>query len=181
MISQISGAHSHDVGKDRDPTPVAGVHVGVVLHQQIDHLGSVRQCAVQTVQRRPAVFIACVRQAWIVRQQHANPVGSIAADRVMDPGTIDQQVDAVAPPEVPGPANRCAVVHLVADSRIGPAVEQEADRRLDLRAGETPVRGGNAMQHRCPHVEAGNNGVDVGPMREEKICHLKPVMNAREA
>jgi hypothetical protein len=44
----------------------------------------VRQCAVQTVQRRPAVFIACVRQAWIVRQQHANPVGSIAADRIMN-------------------------------------------------------------------------------------------------
>ena len=88
-IGQISGARCHDVGKDRDPMPVASVHVGMVLHQQIDHLGSVRQCAVQTVQRRPAVFIACIRKAWIVRQQHANPVGSIAADRIMDPGAID--------------------------------------------------------------------------------------------
>jgi hypothetical protein len=114
-IGQISGARCHDVGKDRDATPVAGVHVGVVLHQQIDHHGSVRQCAVQTVQRRPAVLIACVRQAWIVRQQRAKPVGSIAADRVMDPGAIDQQVDAVALPEVAGPANRRAVVHLVAE------------------------------------------------------------------
>jgi len=34
----------------------------------------------------------------------------------------DQQVDAVALPEVAGPANRRAVVHLVADGRIGPAV-----------------------------------------------------------
>ena len=83
-IGQISGARCHDVGKDRDPTPVAGVHAGIVLHEQIDHLGSVRQCAVQMVQRRPAVFIACVRQVWIVRQQHANPVGSIAADRIMN-------------------------------------------------------------------------------------------------
>ena len=38
------------------------------------------------------------------------------------------------------------------NGRIGPAVEQEADRCLDLRAGETPVRGGNAMQHGCLHV-----------------------------
>ena len=89
-IGQISGARCQDVGKDRDPTQVAGVHVGVVPHQQIDHLGSVRQCAVQTVQRRPTAFVACVRQAWIVRQQRANPVEAIAADRVMDPGAIYQ-------------------------------------------------------------------------------------------
>ena len=50
------------------------------------------------------VFIACVRQAWIVRQQHANPVGPIAADGVMDPGALDQQVNTVALPEVPRPA-----------------------------------------------------------------------------
>jgi hypothetical protein len=79
-IGQISGARCLDVGKDRDATPVAGVHVSVVLHhQQIDHLSSVRQCAMQMVQRRPAVLIACVRQAWFVRQQRAKPVGSIAA------------------------------------------------------------------------------------------------------
>jgi hypothetical protein len=51
--------------------------------RKIEHLGSVRQCAVQTVQRRPAVLIACVRQTWIVRQQRTKPVASIAADRVM--------------------------------------------------------------------------------------------------
>ena len=67
-IGQIGGAQCHDVGKDCDAAPVAGIHVGVVLHQQIDYLGSVRQSAVQTVQRRPAVLIACVRQAWIARQ-----------------------------------------------------------------------------------------------------------------
>lgn len=124
----------------------------MVLRQQIDHLNSVRQCAVQTVQRRPAVLIACVRETWIVRQQRAKPVGSIAANRVMDLGAIDQQVDVVALPEVAGPANRRAVLYLVADGRIGPAVEQEADRRLNLRAGETRVRGGNAMQNGCLHV-----------------------------
>ena len=97
-------------------------------------------------------LVAGVRQAWIVRQQRAKPVGSIAADCVMDPGAIDQEVDAAALSKVAGPANRRAVVHLVADGRIGPAVAQEADRRLDLRAGETPVRGGNAMQDGCLHV-----------------------------
>jgi hypothetical protein len=38
------------------------------------------------------------------------------------------------------------------NGRIGPAVEQKADRCLDLRAGETPVRVGNAMQHGCLHA-----------------------------
>jgi hypothetical protein len=81
-IGQIIGARCHDVGKDRDATPVAGVYVGVVLHQQINHLGSGGQCAVQAVQRRPAVLIACVRRTWIVRQQRAKPVRSIAANLV---------------------------------------------------------------------------------------------------
>src|SRR6202011_2509261 len=103
-----------------------------------------------------------------------------AADRVMDPGAIDQQIHAVALLEVAGPADRRAVVYLVADGRIGPPVEQEADRRLDLRAGETPVRGGNAMQHGCLHVQAGNDGVDVGSLREEKLRHLEPVVQARK-
>jgi len=44
-----------------------------------------------------------------------------------------------------------------------------------------PVRRGNAMQHGCLHVEAGNDGVDVGSLREDKIHHLEPVVNAREA
>ena len=37
------------------------------------------------------------------------------------------------------------------------------------------------MQHGCLHVEAGNDGVDVGPLREEKIRHLEPAVNAGEA
>ena len=36
-------------------------------------------------------------------------------------------------------------------------------------------------QHGCLHIEAGNDGVDVGPLCEEKIYHLEPVVNAREA
>jgi hypothetical protein len=97
----------------------------VVLHQQIDYLGSVAQCGVQTVQRRPGVFIACIRQAWIVRQQHANPVGSIAADCVVDPGSVDQQVDAGALPEVGRPSQSACVP----DRRARRSIELSADYR----------------------------------------------------
>ena len=93
-------------------------------------------CAVQTVQRSPRCPHR-LRSPGLDRAPVACEAGRVDRRPAQGSGAIDQQVDAVGLPEV-SPANRRAVVHHVSDGRIGPAVEQEAERRLDCERVKRP-------------------------------------------